>query len=165
MSRVQWGSRISNAFTARNGVKQGGVLSPVLFSIYTDELLIYFDKSGVGCHTGHLFRGHMQLRIAAYRYSIIFSNIIFNASKSKFLIFGTGKDEALYIMFDGTIMLPSPTEIHLGTLLGNIMHRIINMAVSDLYTGKNNSFTHLSSLQHCWLSRIVLMECSFSMMA
>jgi hypothetical protein len=53
----KWGSRISNEFTARNGVKQGGVLSPVLFSIYTDELLISLEKSGVGCHIGHLFCG------------------------------------------------------------------------------------------------------------
>ena len=37
-------------FTVRNGVKQGGVLSPLLFSIYTDSLLKKIEESGVGCH-------------------------------------------------------------------------------------------------------------------
>jgi len=32
-----------------NGVKQGGVLSPVLFCLYTDGLLVALSKAGVGC--------------------------------------------------------------------------------------------------------------------
>ena len=32
--RVQWGSSISNICSVSNGVKQGGVLSPILFTIY-----------------------------------------------------------------------------------------------------------------------------------
>ena len=39
----------------RNGVKQEGVLSPLLFAIYTDILLKILEESGVGCHmVGHL---------------------------------------------------------------------------------------------------------------
>ena len=30
---------MSESFTVMNGVKQGGVLSPVLFAVYTDGLL------------------------------------------------------------------------------------------------------------------------------
>jgi hypothetical protein len=45
---------------------------------------------------------------------------------------------AVEIIFDGTILLPSPAEIHLGTLLGkNVMQRRIQMAVSDLYKRTN----------------------------
>ena len=50
--RVKWGHAVSNWFTVRNGVKQGCVLSPLLFSIYADRLL----KIRVGCmmsHGGH----------------------------------------------------------------------------------------------------------------
>ena len=40
-----------------NGVKQGGVLSPILFGIYLDELLLKLKKSGIGCHIGNIFTG------------------------------------------------------------------------------------------------------------
>ena len=32
----------------------GGVLSPILFCVYTDELLNRINESGIGCHIGHL---------------------------------------------------------------------------------------------------------------
>ena len=54
---VKWGHTVSNYFTVRNGVKQGGVLSPLLFAIYTDSLLKRLEESGVGCHMGGHFTG------------------------------------------------------------------------------------------------------------
>ena len=50
--RVKWGSVMSAFFTVMNGAKQGGVLSPVLFAVYTDGLLLRLQESGVGCHMG-----------------------------------------------------------------------------------------------------------------
>ena len=47
--RVIWGSVMSESFTVMNGVKQGGVLSPVLFAVYTDGLLLRLQESGIGC--------------------------------------------------------------------------------------------------------------------
>ena len=44
-------------FKVSNGVRQGGVLSPVLFSVYLDGLLQKLAASGVGCHWGNLFAG------------------------------------------------------------------------------------------------------------
>ena len=40
-----------------NGVKQGGVLSPVLFAVYTDGLLLRFQESRIGCHMGGHYAG------------------------------------------------------------------------------------------------------------
>ena len=40
-----------------NRVKQGGVLSPILFAIYTDGLLKHLEDTGVGCHMGCRFTG------------------------------------------------------------------------------------------------------------
>ena len=45
--RVTWGGALSDHFSAINGVKQGAVLSPVLFCIYVDDLLLLLSKAGV----------------------------------------------------------------------------------------------------------------------
>ncbi len=37
--QVRWKSFIGNSFSVSNGVKQGGLLSPVLLDVYIDELL------------------------------------------------------------------------------------------------------------------------------
>ena len=37
-----------------NGVKQGGILSPVLSAVYTDGLLLRSQENGIECHMdGH----------------------------------------------------------------------------------------------------------------
>ena len=38
-----------------NGVKQGGVLSQIIFSVYIDGLLVRLHNSGVGCYVGTQF--------------------------------------------------------------------------------------------------------------
>ena len=40
-----------------NGVKQGGVLSPLQFSIYIDNLFVQLKHSGLGCYLGSTFTG------------------------------------------------------------------------------------------------------------
>ena len=38
-------------------IKQGGVLSPLLFAVYIDELLRKLQHSGYGCTIGHIYPG------------------------------------------------------------------------------------------------------------
>ena len=54
---VSWNKSLSVPFNVSNGVRQGGVLSPILFSVYLDDLLKKLSDSGVGCYWGHLFAG------------------------------------------------------------------------------------------------------------
>ena len=54
---VRWGNAFSSSFTVSNGVCQGGGLSPVLFTIYMDELLLQLKHNAVGCHWDHHFAG------------------------------------------------------------------------------------------------------------
>jgi len=56
-ARVSWNSHFSPWFDITNGVKQGGVLSLVLFSVYMDDLLTSLKCAGYGCYVGHVFVG------------------------------------------------------------------------------------------------------------
>ena len=55
--KVRWGQTVSSEFSVSNGIKQGGILFPILFAVYIDEILILLKESNLGCHIGHLFLG------------------------------------------------------------------------------------------------------------
>jgi hypothetical protein len=100
--RVCWHGMMSDYFIATNEVKQGGVLSPVLFCVYIDDLLHSLKQAGIGCYVGSNYVGSLayadDLVIlapspAALRkmlkicdaYALEY-NISFNAKKSKCLV-------------------------------------------------------------------------------
>ena len=93
----------SPQFTVMNRVKQGGVLSPILFAIYTDGLLKRLEDTGVGCHMGCRFTGALAYAdditlLAPWKSALSLMidvceqyaaefDILFNGSKSKLLFF------------------------------------------------------------------------------
>jgi hypothetical protein len=100
-TKVAWNRTCSNSFRVLNGVRQGAILSPVLFCVYFDTLLISLSKADIGCHIGSFFVGALayaddlvllapsanamrcMLRICD-DYAAQFK-VVFNASKSKCL--------------------------------------------------------------------------------
>ena len=54
---ARWNSQKSYSFRVSNGVRQGGVLSPVLFTSYIDKLLLELRQQGVGCYWNSHFAG------------------------------------------------------------------------------------------------------------
>ena len=56
-NRVKYNQSFSDYFTVTNGVKQGGVLSPTLFSVYINDLLDNLKNSGYGCSIGDKYVG------------------------------------------------------------------------------------------------------------
>jgi hypothetical protein len=54
---ISWNGVLSDPIYPTNGVKQGGVLSPILFCIYLDELLQLLSQSGYGCKIGRSYFG------------------------------------------------------------------------------------------------------------
>ena len=54
---VKWGSARSSIFTIVNGTRQGSILSPALFALYVDELLVELRALGIGCHVAGVYMG------------------------------------------------------------------------------------------------------------
>jgi len=54
---VCWNNTLSIKFGIRNGVRQGGILSPIFFSLYIDKLFYILCNSGVGCYFADMFVG------------------------------------------------------------------------------------------------------------
>ena len=54
---VSWNSRLSKPYQIYAGVRQGGSLSPVIFSVYVDSVIDVLLKSNLGCSIGHTFLG------------------------------------------------------------------------------------------------------------
>ena len=90
-------------FVASNGVKQGGVLSPILYGIYNDLLLTMLKESGIGCYVGCTFVGALAYAddvvllcptktglLKMLNICKLFSckyDVVFNADKSKLIVY------------------------------------------------------------------------------
>ena len=64
--QVRFGTAMSSHFSISNGVKQGGVLSPILFTIYIHNLIVQLRKFNISCKIGNSFLG-----VFGYRWSRI----------------------------------------------------------------------------------------------
>ena len=50
--RVKWNDCISHEYAVSNGV-----MSPLLFNLYVQDLIECLDRKGLGCHMGNHFSG------------------------------------------------------------------------------------------------------------
>ena len=159
--RVKWNSHVSSPFTCSNGVKQGGVLSPILFCIYMDELLNELEKSGVGCHMGNTFYGalcyadDLTLICPSRRSTEVMLKICedfastyglkFNSSKSVLLTYNV-ESQVVFVLHDEPIV-ESDNTLHLGHFVGKMADtKNVSLGVNSLITSAN---TMLSKFQHC----------------
>ena len=148
--RVRWGAHTTGSFHVSNGVKQGGVLSPILFSIYMDELIDRLKLAGIGCYVGKVFAGITGYAddinlLAPTKSSLsrmlgittqfgIDYEVKFNPDKSKLVIFEGNNQVSGSVMFDGTVIKssPNPYEINLGNQLGpNICKEFLLKRIFD----------------------------------
>jgi hypothetical protein len=54
---VRWNGAFSGCFEQLCGVRQGGVLSPVLFTLYVDDLIVRLRSARLGCSINNVFVG------------------------------------------------------------------------------------------------------------
>ena len=52
-----WNSIVGVPFQVSCGVRQGGILSPLLFAVYVDDLIDELRKCGCGLYVGSVFIG------------------------------------------------------------------------------------------------------------
>jgi hypothetical protein len=169
--RISWAGVMSGYFNALNGVKQGGVVSPVLFCIYIDDLLVSLSQTGVGCYMAGIFVGAI-----AYADDIVlisptplgtrkllltcetFANefdILFNANKSKFLVCTSGKLRSMFSNLKGCLFYIGGSVIENVSSYSHLGH-IINYQFNDKddilqrkshFTGQaNNVFCFFKSM-------------------
>jgi len=58
MMCIRWGNVLSYSFSVKNGVRQGGVLSPVLFNVYVDDLSKKLNIFNNGCVLSNVMINH-----------------------------------------------------------------------------------------------------------
>ena len=166
--RVKWSDTTSPQFTVMNGVKQGGVLSPILFAIYTDGLLFRLEDTGVGCHMGCRFTGALayadditllapcksalSLMIDVCEQYAAEFDILFNGSKSKLLFFKGRYASTITsgIMVNGEIVHISDNAVHLGHNISTSDRDSMILAAKRAFWKSYNNFVsnfgHLYSL-------------------
>lgn len=57
---VKWDNVVSAPFSVSNGVRQGGILSPILFNVYMDELSDKLNRVQTGCLVGNTVVNHLM---------------------------------------------------------------------------------------------------------
>ena len=162
--RVNWQNSLSDQFYVTNGVRQGGVLSPVLFIVYINELLQLLRNSGCGCYVGPHFLGAL-----AYADDIVLISptivglkhmssvcesfsadycIIFNGAKSQYCVFNGGKHSGnSSIMFCNVILKESKVVTHLGyKLFSNVKVHSADETIAAFYRQFNMFKCCFSSL-------------------
>ncbi len=115
--RVKWQNSFSTELRILSGVRQGGVLSGLLFNIYVNGILTSLRKSDLGCHLKNLYVGCIMYAddlillsssVMDLQNMLLICDSVgkelgmeFNASKSKCLLIGPNP-----------LLLPSPLTLN-----------------------------------------------------
>ena len=151
---VKWGSHVSRELSILNGVKQGGILSPILFTVYMDVLLLRLKRAGLGCHIGNFFMGSVGyaddvVLLAPTVHALksmlnICDNfgteyqVLFNASKYQLLHYSTSKVIIENIVNNNQVIECKDAATHLGHIVGPFAKtKVIQDGIDKFVTSLN----------------------------
>ena len=130
---MSWNKHRSKSFGCLNGVKQGGVLSPIIFTVYIDELLLKLRSSGFGCYIDDTFvgalgyaddvtlmspsiRGLKQMVDICETFAVEY-DIKFNEKKTVAILFGNGESPECHLKLNGQPVTWVREVKHLGNIV------------------------------------------------
>ena len=171
--QVKWGNHTSAKFSVKNGVKQGGVLSPILFSVSMDGLFGRLRESGIGCHMGNQYTGgvgyadDLSLLVPSRKglQSVINIcedyadeyDVLFNGPKSQFMIF-KGRDcqvKKCHVTVNNVPLENVSNAVHLGhSISTNDNDCMVSTAISQFWRTFNlflADFGHIYPFLQCKL--------------
>ena len=130
---IQWGNCKSSAFNVTNGVRQGGILSPIMFNVCMDSLSQRLLDLNIGCHMNNVCYNHLiyadDTALLAPSPNALQSlidvcvefakenGLVFNAKKTKCMCVKPAIFHKLYVpnfFLDGHIVTVVENEIYLG---------------------------------------------------
>ena len=176
-ARVSWGSHFSCYFHLRNGVKQGGVISAQLFTVYIDKLLLDLKHSGYGCHLGDTFTGVLSyadditlicpslrgmncvLKICS-DFAQNFS-LTFNSNKSMCIKFGESVNDREKIMLNDLQIAWVNDVRHLGNYINKSLSDKLDcqQKLSTFIGSVNKLNANFRNLQHDVIARLFKSHC------
>ena len=169
---VKWNGKTSNHFKIYNGVKQGAILSPRLFSIYIDSLFSTLRRRKIRCWLGGSYieivgysddlflicpsaEGLQEMiktcEVYAKENGLTFStDVIPSKSKTKCLKFEINPRKVADIKLEGNILPWVRNGNHLGTHINSqidgLSHDILRKGAS--YTQRNNEIIQETPKTH-----------------
>ena len=178
MLRTGWMGNMSQSFTVSNGVKQGGVASPVMFTLYVDELLRRLEKEGTGCHIGNFFlgclcyaddltllaptRNALQIMINTCEKFALEYEIIFNSKKTKCICFSQKEvDNISALQLNGNFLEWTSTVEHLGHHLKHNLSEALEIQTkqNSFIKSVNSVLVKCAKLPRTIVSSIYLGQC------
>jgi Reverse transcriptase (RNA-dependent DNA polymerase) len=124
---VRWAGVLSQQFDMHSGVREGSVISPLLFSLYINDLIDVLKSEGLGCYLGDIYAGcllfaddilllsasllQLQCMLDACYHYCCYWDLKLNVLKSNVIVFGGGSNIMLPDMLLGAGVLEWVKEV------------------------------------------------------
>ncbi|VDI42850.1 Hypothetical predicted protein [Mytilus galloprovincialis] len=144
-SKVRWAGAISPKFNILQGVRQGGILSPLLYKIYNNNLLMELQETRLGFRMGNVYLGcptcaddiallssnpnELQCMLSTLHRHAVQDRVSIHPKKTKAVVFSKSnsiKSTLSWKLGDSDIS-PSNQTVHLGILRSELKENNLNL--------------------------------------
>ena len=175
---TNWFGSISGKFLLQAGVRQGGVLSPVLFTVYIDSLIVALQSRGLGCQIGFMCFGilmyaddlilisssvtEMQKMINVCTDELDKLDLSINIKKSVCIRVGRGVKNVCSELTVGAVTIPWASNMtYLGITIKSSVKFLIDLKIcrTKFYRSFNSVFCRICKANELLIVSIVKTFC------